>query len=257
MEFLKQVELSLQDIFALAWFLAAWGCYSVIIQTGGRDRQPLSRLMDLERLLWMHQCARREVRIFDSQIIIGLGQGAAFFASTSLLALGGALTLFQIAEMAAKLFSNLPLNSNSSLLLWEIKTLGLVVIFAFCFFKFGWSYRLFNYTSILMGAMPTADEIETQRGRAAVYRAGRMMTNAGRHFNAGQRGLFLSIGYMCWYFGPGPFVIGTSLVIGVLVRRQFFSEAREASLIKKDEIDQLEWPDELEGKRSDDFPLSQ
>lgn len=187
--------------------------------------------MDLERVLWMKECARREVRIFDSQIITGLGQGAAFFGSTSLIALGGALTLFQNTETAAALFSDLPISSTTSHLAWEVKSLGLVGVFAFCFFKFGWSYRLFNYTSILMGAMPPHDQMETAQGQAAVERAAQMITNAGRHFNAGQRGLFLSIGYLCWYFGPLPFAIGTSFVIGVLYRRQFHSKARDACVV--------------------------
>lgn len=228
MTLLSTFGLSLQDSLALAWFIIAWIVYSKVVQSLASRRRPLSQLMDEQRVVWMRQCAAREVRIFDSQIITGLGQGSAFFGSTSLIALGGALTLFQNTETAVALFSDLPLAPGDSLLLWEVKTLGLVGIFAFCFFKFGWSYRLFNYTSILMGAMPRSSEIASPRGQQAVKRASGMITNAGRHFNAGQRGLFISIGYLCWYFGPLPFVIGTTFVIGVLYRRQFYSKAREA-----------------------------
>lgn len=220
--------LSLQDFLALAWFVIAWIIYSSFVQSPANQRRPLSQLMDEQRAVWMRACAGREVRIFDSQIITGLGQGAAFFGSTSLIALGGALTLFQNTETAAALFSDLPLAPGDSLLLWEVKSLGLVGIFAYCFFKFGWSYRLFNYTSILMGAMPRASEMGTPKGQQAVKRASSMITNAGRHFNAGQRGLFISIGYLCWYFGPIPFALGTTFVIGVLYRRQYHSKAREA-----------------------------
>jgi uncharacterized membrane protein len=37
---------------------------------------------------------------------------------------------------------------------FELKVFGLIAIFAYAFFKFGWSYRLFNYSSILFGAIP-------------------------------------------------------------------------------------------------------
>ena len=38
--------------------------------------------------------------------------------------------------------------------LWELKMLGLIVIFVYTFFKFAWSYRLFNYFAIMVGAAP-------------------------------------------------------------------------------------------------------
>ena len=40
--------------------------------------------------------------------------------------------------------------------LFEIKVLGLMALLAYAFFKFGWSYRLFNYCSILLGALAGA-----------------------------------------------------------------------------------------------------
>ena len=48
--------------------------------------------------------------------------------------------------------------------------IGLILILAYSFFKFGWSYRLFNYCSILIGAVPVnRDEIgheaETEKAR--------------------------------------------------------------------------------------------
>ena len=105
------------------------------------------------------------------------------------------------------------------------------MLFAYAFFKFGWSYRLFNYCSILIGAVPVlrdeAAHIAT-RPRRAVRRAARMNMLAGKHFNAGLRGIFFSIGYLGWFVGPAVFVLSTLLLLVVLVRRQFFSGARDA-----------------------------
>ena len=110
--------------------------------------------------------------------------------------------------------------------------MGLILILAYAFFKFGWSYRLFNYCSILIGAVPVHREEATQPAESerAVRRAARMNILAGKHFNAGLRGIFFSIGYLGWFVGPLVFVLSTLLLLCVLVRRQFFSAARKAVL---------------------------
>ena len=55
-----------------------------------------------------------------------------------------------------------------------------------------------------------------------------MNTIAAKHFNAGLRALFLSVGYLGWFAGPYMFMAMTLFVIFVLARRQYFSEARLA-----------------------------
>lgn len=108
--------------------------------------------------------------------------------------------------------------------------IGLIVILAYSFFKFGWSYRLFNYCSILIGAVPmvkhgAAHEAEMD---VATDRAARMNVLAGKHFNSGLRGIFFSLGYLGWFVGPMVFALTTLLLFAVLLRRQFFSAARLA-----------------------------
>ena len=89
--------------------------------------------------------------------------------------------------------------------------LGLIAILGYAFFKFGWSYRLFNYCSILIGAVPMHREASTTRRapKRAVQRATRMNMLAGKHFNAGLRGIFFSIGYLGWFVGPVAFALTT------------------------------------------------
>ncbi len=41
---------------------------------------------------WMEQLLGREMRMVDAQVTAALQNGAAFFASTSLIAIGGTLT---------------------------------------------------------------------------------------------------------------------------------------------------------------------
>ena len=49
---------------------------------------------------------------------------------------------------------------------------------------------------------------------------------AGRHFNAGLRGIFFSLGYLGWFVEPARLHADDLLLFAVLLRRQFFSEAR-------------------------------
>ena len=71
---------------------------------------------------------------------------------------------------------------------------GLIAILGYAFFKFGWSYRLFNYCSILIGAVPMHREgvDHGNEMKIAVQRAAAMNILAGKHFNAGLRGIFFS-----------------------------------------------------------------
>jgi uncharacterized membrane protein len=62
----------------------------------------------------------------------------------------------------------------------------------------------------------------------AAERVIRMNVIAGSNFNEGLRAIFLSIGYLGWFINPYVFMMTTAIVIFVLARRQFFSEARLA-----------------------------
>ncbi|TGV76081.1 DUF599 family protein, partial [Mesorhizobium sp. M2D.F.Ca.ET.145.01.1.1] len=90
----------------------------------------------------------------DTAIMSGLQQGTAFFASSSLIALGGCFALLGASDRVIEVLSDLPLGGVPDRAAFQIKVLGLVLILAFSFFKFGWAYRLFNSCSILIGPAP-------------------------------------------------------------------------------------------------------
>ena len=86
--------------------------------------------------------------------------------------------------------------------LWEVKAVGLLMIYGYAFFKFAWAYRLFNYAAILIGATPSASSPDAAARERAANRAAEMDTVAGSHFALGQRALFFSFGYLGWFLGP-------------------------------------------------------
>jgi uncharacterized membrane protein len=216
------------DLVALACFIGAWGVYAFLVEWTARGRDGLSAHMDRYREIWMHRMLHREARMVDMQIMAALQNGTAFFASTSLIAIGGTLSLLRSTDDMLNVMGSLPFAVATSRVQWEAKTIGLVIIFAYAFFKFAWSYRLYNYVAILLGAMPFSADRETPEALAHIRRTALLFQSAGRHFNRGQRGFFLALGYLGWFAGPYVLMVSTAAVIAVLWRRQFASASRRA-----------------------------
>ena len=229
---LDSLSLTFSDLAAVAYFLAVWLVHSLASDGRLVRRVSLTLAMNTQRAAWMQTMARRELRMIDTNIMVGLQQGTAFFASSSLIAVGGCFALLGASDHVLSVLSDLPLAGGISRPTFEVKILGLIMILAFAFFKFGWSYRLFNYCSILVGAVPMVYEAErdSRAMLVAVSRATQMNVLAGKHFNAGLRAIFFSLGYLGWFVNPAIFVVTTTLLFAVLLRRQFFSAARLAVL---------------------------
>ena len=98
--------------------------------------------------------------------------------------------------------SALPFGVAQSQEMWELKMMGLAIIFVYAFFKFAWSYRLYNYFAIMVGAAPPPAEKDTAAAQDFAHRAARLCADAGRHFNRGQRAFFFALGYLGWFLGP-------------------------------------------------------
>ena len=218
--------LSLLDWFAIAWFVLAWAGYSFMIEMTPLGAGGLNASMNRHREGWMQEMIQRDNRIMDGQIMGSLQNGTAFFASTSLLVVGGALALLRSAPDVAQMYAELPFGSKPTAGLIEIKTGGLLVIFIYAFFKFAWSYRLFNYAAILLGSTPPRADRDKRGSKAAIERLARMVTIAGRHFNRGQRAFSFALGYLGWFIGPWALIATTAAVLVVTVMRQFGPAAR-------------------------------
>ena len=218
------------DVIALAWFIGCWIGYAVALETTAYGRTGLNALVNRYRDLWMQQLLARDMRMVDAQVTASLQNGTAFFASTSLIAVGGTLTLFRSTDDLLALVAQLPLGIVTTRIQWEAKLLGLVIIFVYAFFKFAWSYRLFNYVAIMVGAAPPVGEAETPAAKEFVHRASTLCRDAGRHFNRGQRAFFFALGYLGWFIGPALLIIATTGVVIVMWRRQFASDSRHAFL---------------------------
>jgi uncharacterized membrane protein len=216
------------DTAAVAFFAIEWLIYAITLEHTAYGRDSLSARMHKYREVWVRNLLHRETRMVDMQIMASLQNGTAFFASTSLIALGGGLALLRSTNDALAVFGALPIDLSPSPALWEIKCVGLILIFIYAFFKFAWSYRLFNYVAILLGAMPPAAQHDTPEAEAHVIRTTRLFEAAGRHFNRGQRAFFFALGYLGWFLSPWVLFVTTAAVVIVTWRRQFASNAWRA-----------------------------
>ena len=219
---------SVLDIVALGFFIVAWAGYAYMTEYSRISRGGLNSIMNGYRLTWMRRMLVREQRMVDMQIMAALHNGTAFFATTSLFAIGGALTILRASGEMTAIAADLPVGIETSRGLWEVKAIGLTVIFVYAFFKFAWSYRLYNYVAILLGATPMPADKDTPEAEAHVLRTAGLFTTAGRHFNRGQRAFFFALGYLGWFAGPLVLIATTTIVVVVMWWRQYRSDSLRA-----------------------------
>lgn len=219
---------SLVDAIGLATFALAWLGYAALVDHGPLAERTLSHAIDRQRRVWVEAMQGREVRLGDVNLLAGLQNGTAFFASASMLAIGAGLALLGSGERVVGAVERIAPAAAGGLALFEGKLIGLIVIFVYAFFKFGWSYRLFNYAAILVGALPSAGRAGSPEARLAVDRTTLFIRLAGRHFNRGQRAFNFAVAWLGWFAGPWVLIGGTLVVLAVLLHRQFWSDSARA-----------------------------
>ncbi|MFM8699842.1 MAG: DUF599 domain-containing protein [Hyphomicrobiales bacterium] len=216
------------DVVSLVFFILAWLLYHFAVESEFFGKKSLNSLMHQFRGAWMANMLGRDERIVDTQIMNSLQNGTAFFASTSLFAIGGSLALLRATDDVLKVFSDLPLGLNTSRVLWEIKVSGIVVIFVYAFFKFAWAYRLFNYSAILIGATARFHDRSKEDAISIKRALADLLTDAGTQFNRGQRAFFFALAYVGWFVSPAVFIIATATSVSIMLQRQFLSKSRNA-----------------------------
>ncbi len=216
--------MTILDYSALVWFVLCWAGFTYYADYGSRHEKSVSYLVEKHRHNWMRNMLQREMRMVDTMIHSTLAQGVAFFASASLLLVGGLVTVLGATDKAVAVLGYLPFTVPTSRTAWEAKVLLLIVVFVYAFFKFAWSYRLFNYCSILLGAAPLETEL-SEEGRKIAGQLVDLQALAGRHFNRGVRAYFFAIAGLAWFAHPIAFAVATAWVTSVQYRREFRSHS--------------------------------
>lgn len=219
--------MSWMDGAALAFFVVAWVFMTWLIDASPLHKRSLSAAMKAHRREWMRQMAQRTVRLVDANIVTGLQQATSFFASTALLAVGAGFGLLTAADTIINAFESSFMHLQIDRGSFYLKTAVLMALYAYAFFKFGWAYRLFNYSAVMMAATPEAGQPGCDEGAA---QTAEMNIAAASQFTHGLRAFFLAIAVLAWFVNAAAFALATVAIVAALVNRQFNSTARTVAL---------------------------
>ncbi|KQT10367.1 DUF599 domain-containing protein [Ramlibacter sp. Leaf400] len=217
--------LSLADWLAAIWFVAVWVAYAWFSRRASRSGSTLLATTNRWRTRWMLQATSRDPRVLDGIIIQSLSSSPSFFASATLIIIGGLLALLGTTDKAAEFVREIPFAARTTMLVFEIKVLSVMAIFVFAFFRFTWSMRQYTFAALVLGSMPEPrafTEGHADREHVAT-RAGKLVGMAAETFNDGIRAYYFSFAALAWFFSPLAFAIAAAVVAGVLYAREFNS----------------------------------
>lgn len=215
------------DAAAMVLWVVAWLAIGFAIERPVGGRESVSFLMKQIRHDWMREMITRQPRLFDASILSTLRQGTTFFASASMLAIGGGAALIGNTERLLGVAQDLTLQTAPAVV-WEVKILVVLLMVTNAFLKFVWSHRLFGYCAVVMAAVPNDPDHPDALPRAA--QAAELSNTAARSFNRGMRSLYFALAGLVWLLGAVPFLVATLVTVLVLWRREFASTSRMALL---------------------------
>ena len=216
------------DLVALGVILSAWGIMGWFIEMDRPDAPSTHALIADYRFRWMEVMITRDVRMVDANILASLRQGASFFTSAAMIAIGGGIALLGQAERLQGVAADLS-GDIAPIVVWEAKILLVVLILANAFLKFVWSHRLFGYCAVVMAAVPEGDAKDPEAIKMA-RKAAKLNVYAARSFNRGIRTMYFALAGMAWLVGPVALMLATAVTVLMLYRREFHSQSRAALL---------------------------
>jgi uncharacterized membrane protein len=211
------------DAIAVATLIMVWAALTWIIEHPTAARPSVTVVMSEYRREWMRVMITRDTRIFDAQIIASLRQGTAFFASTSLLAVGGVMALIGNVEPLRGVAQEITTVQSPTLVL-QIK-LGLVLfLLGNAFLKFVWSNRVFGYCSVMIAAVP--NDPADPMAHPMASKAAELNIRSAMNFNRGLRSMYFALGAVAWLAGPIALFAAVTVTSWVIWSREFASVPR-------------------------------
>jgi uncharacterized membrane protein len=218
------------DWAAVLVFFCAWVGYAHFARRRAETQPSILASTNRVRRMWMLQATHREVRMVDAVVMQSLSSSPSFFASTTILIIGGLLATLGTTDKANELVRDIPFAAQTSVLVFDLKVLLMLGIFVYAFFRFTWSMRQYTFGALLVAAAPEAKMFVEQPLSRNEFadRAGRVIGLAAETFNDGLRAYYLAFAAIGWFFSPVVFVVASVGVIYILYQREFRSEVLDA-----------------------------
>ena len=213
------------DFVAFGWFLICISGYWFCGRINAIGRRSIMSEVQKQRVLWMRNMMAREVRLMDMHLIGQLSSGHAFFASTSIIVIGGLAAAFSAADHVKVLMESFPMVAKGSLPLWEAKILVLMVLFIHAFFQFAWAFRLAHYTGIMIGSAPSVLDPDEEANARFASELARLAGLSAEHSNNGLRSYYFALAAITWFLHPVLLIVCSTGVVLVLYRREYASRA--------------------------------
>jgi uncharacterized membrane protein len=227
------MEMTLKVLTLLPWldwvavvvFFVSWVGYAYFARQRTDSHRSVLGATNAVRREWMLQTTYREVRVIDGVVIQSLSTSPSFFASTTILIIGGLLAVLG-TDKASELVRELPFAARTTTLIFDLKLILLLGIFVYVFFRFTWSMRQYTFGALLVAAAPEAARFVSEGLSREDFadRAGRIVGLAAETFNDGLRGYYFAFAAIGWFFSPIVFLVATMGVVYILYQREFRSE---------------------------------
>ena len=214
------------DWLGIAVFVGGWAGYAWFAKRLAEHRPSILASTNRIRREWMLQTTFREVRVVDGVVIQNLSTSPSFFASTTILIIGGLLAVLSASDKASDLVREIPFAARTSVLIFDLKIVLLLAIFVYAFFRFTWAMRQYTFGALLVASAPEAKQYLEQNLSREVFadKAGRIVGMAAETFNDGLRAYYFAFAAIAWFFSPLWFMLSTFGVIYILYQREFRSD---------------------------------
>ena len=218
------------DWAAMAVFFGGWAGYAWFARRRADTRPSVLAATNRIRSQWMLQTTYRDTRVLDGSVLQSLSTSPSFFASTTILIIGGLLAVLGTTDKASELVREIPFAARTSALVFDLKIMLMVVVFVYAFFRVTWSMRQYTFGALLIASAPETRQFDAMgteaeaRRKAFSEKAGRVVGLAAETFNDGLRAYYFSFAALGWFFSPLAFMLGTAGVVWILYQREFRSD---------------------------------
>jgi len=224
--FLDSVAAGPLDWLALVLFVLAIFAYGRFADrtNGGM----LNAHMRLVRRRWMLRYLERDDRVLDAIFTGHSMNSISLFASATLLIVATLLGLLGNADLAYRLAIQSTFITHTTGALFQVKLMGVVVVFIYGFYRFTWALLQYNYLLALTASAPLPGDLAPETRTAMAQQLSIVLNAAVTSFHSGFRTYYFALAWVGWFFHPIVFMAATVFVTFILVYRQLHSPAAGA-----------------------------